>query len=314
MDVEMNDALCLSEDSEFYGDTLSKESTINCSASVLIRLRCQGDEHLEAELERRAIEYDPTTYWDTSYLSPNDTAILNIARWDRQCRTPLYNPYEGNPAGRQLSESLPDFLARLPPLTTSINSLGSPWIWIANPYTGPRPLDQDLAALTINGKKILAELSTNLQGCMDERKQALLRGRAIKMILDVAITTGVTTGKWMLFPESRIVNSVWKVVADNTASGELGICAKVATGSEDMNGKTKQESLICVYTKNFSDGEDVRRVVRQMEILDLVPKIGPPWIYYKCGAFCFHPILPFLQQYHGQVEKEEGASNSGNPN
>lgn len=34
MDVEMNDAPCLSEDSEFYGDTLPKEQTINCSAYV----------------------------------------------------------------------------------------------------------------------------------------------------------------------------------------------------------------------------------------------------------------------------------------
>lgn len=232
---------------------------------------------------------------------------MNLARWDRQCRTPLYNPYQGNPAGRQLSESLPDFLARLPPLTTSISSLGSPWIWIANPYSAPRPLDQDLVALTINGTKILAELSTNLQECMEERKQASLRGRAIKMILDVAITTRVTTGKWMLFPEARDVNSVWKVVADNTASGELGICAKVATGSGDIDEKAKQERLVCVYTKDFSDGEDVRRVVRQMEILDLVPKNGPPWIYYKCGAFYFYPVLPFLEQYQGQ-EKKEGAS------
>lgn len=159
----------------------------------------------------------------------------------------------------------------------------------------------------MNGTKILAELSTTLQECMDERKQASLRGRAIKMILDVAITTRVTTGKWMLFPEAQIVNSVWKVVADNTASGELGICAKVATGSADMTEKTKQERLICVYTKDFSDGEDVRRVVRQMEILDLVPRNGPPWIYYKCGAFSFHPILLFLQKYQGQ-EREEGAS------
>lgn len=271
----------------------------------LIRLSWQGDEQLKADLERRAIEYDPTTYWDSTYLSPNGIAVLNLARWDRQCRTPLYNPYQGNPAGRQLSESLPDFLARLPPLTTSISSLGSPWIWIANPYSAPRPLDQDLAALTINGTKILAELSTNLQDCMEERKQASLRGRAIKMILDVAITTGVTTGKWMLFPEARDVNSVWKVVADNTASGELGICAKVATGSGDMDGKTKQQRLVCVYTKDFSDGEDVRRVVRQMEILDLVPKNGPPWIYYKCGAFYFIQSCPSFNNI--RVRKERRA-------
>lgn len=177
-----------------------------------------------------------------------------------------------------------------------MNSLNSPWIWIANPYSAPRALDQDLAALTFNGSKILAELSTDLQECVDERKTALLRARAVTMILDVAKTTRVTTGKWMVFPEVRDVNLVWKVIADATASGELGICAKVATHSGDIDGRAKQERLICVYTKDFSDGEDVRRVVRQMEVLDLVPKNGPPWIYYKCGAYYFHRNLPNLWQ------------------
>lgn len=98
----------------------------------------------------------------------------------------------------------------------------------------------------------------------------------------------------MLFPEAQVVNSVWKVVADATASGELGTCANIATRSGENDGRANPEHLICVYTKAFSDGEDVRRVVRQMEVLDLVPKNGPPWVYYKCGAFYFHPILPTL--------------------
>lgn len=44
-----------------------------------------------------------------------------------------YNPYEGNVAGRQLSESVDEFLARLPPATTPI-SQDVPWITVANPY------------------------------------------------------------------------------------------------------------------------------------------------------------------------------------
>ena len=146
----------------------------------------------------------------TTHLSPNGIAVVNLASWDRQCSTLLYNPYQRNPAGRQLSDSLPDFLSRLPPLTKSINGLGSPWIWTANPYIAPLPLDQNLVALMINWTNILAELSINLHDAAEERKQSSLRARALMMILDVAKTTPVTTGKWMLFPEVRDVNRAWK--------------------------------------------------------------------------------------------------------
>lgn len=44
-----------------------------------------------------------------------------------------YNPYEGKTCGRQLSETLPQFLARLPPQTTSQDPQ-TPWIYIANPF------------------------------------------------------------------------------------------------------------------------------------------------------------------------------------
>lgn len=39
--------------------------------------------------------------------------------------------------------------------------------------------------------------------------------------------------------------------------------------------------LICIYTDDFSDKEDVMRVVRKMKELGLVPGSKP--IYYKYG-------------------------------
>jgi hypothetical protein len=45
----------------------------------------------------------------------------------------LYNPYEGHPNGRQLGETVEQFLERLPPATTP-QSNEVPWIFIANPF------------------------------------------------------------------------------------------------------------------------------------------------------------------------------------
>ena len=64
------------------------------------------------------------------------------------------------------------------------------------------------------------------------------------------------------------------------AAGYLGPVAKVGTddGSQGKNGR-----LICVYTKDFADLEDVKRVLYKLVDLGLVKKDASHSIYYKCG-------------------------------
>jgi hypothetical protein len=45
----------------------------------------------------------------------------------------LHNPYEGCPYAWQLTETVDEFLARLPPATTDCDA-ETPWIYICNPY------------------------------------------------------------------------------------------------------------------------------------------------------------------------------------
>jgi hypothetical protein len=47
--------------------------------------------------------------------------------------TELYNPYAGQPCAWQLGETIPEFLQRLPPVTT-LRSESIPWIYVANPF------------------------------------------------------------------------------------------------------------------------------------------------------------------------------------
>ena len=104
-----------------------------------------------------------------------------------------------------------------------------------------------------------------------------------KNILEAAKEKGCTCGKWMLFPSPENVNRIWSLVAEGTAAGELGMAAKVATddGSGDNNVR-----LICLYTEDFGDWEDNKRVLRKMKDIGLLAAAGRD-IFYKCGECAF---------------------------
>lgn len=99
--------------------------------------------------------------------------------------------------------------------------------------------------------------------------------------------------QWMLFVEPTLVNEVWERVATATARNELGIAAKVAPREE--RGSTR-ERLVCIYTYDFRDRDDVARVLHRLRQLELVRDraAGKP-IYYKAGG-C--PALFFLLLFY----------------
>jgi len=84
----------------------------------------------------------------------------------------------------------------------------------------------------------------------------------------------------MLFPTLDDVPRYWYKVAEATADNRLGIGAKISTGLDD----DRKERLICVYTKDFSDMDDIRRVLQTLVDMDLVPEDGRG-LYYKCDAY-----------------------------
>jgi hypothetical protein len=85
----------------------------------------------------------------------------------------------------------------------------------------------------------------------------------------------------MFFPEPNYVDDVWGVVARATAANDLGVAAKVAPKDDD-EGRMGAARLICVYTRDFRDKDDVARVLTRLRELELVRTNGRP-VYYKCG-------------------------------
>lgn len=271
-------------------------------------------------LEDRVNKFDPQEYLRTPPTGPRAMRERQIktegspscrgSTADPTAQGNLHNPYAGVPYAWQLSERVDDFLERLPPSTTEATP-DCPWIYICNPFVdaqdrsgapprgcedeGPQRPGAQLS-LFVEGASERLRMFENIRAHLvsatsSSQAFALIskeRGDAVADIAALAQNLGVTCGKWMLFPEPDEVDEVWAVVARATARGELGVAAKVAPRPEDgvMGDADKRARLICVYTADFGDKQDVGRVLLSLKKLGLVPPTGRP-IYYKTDAYTY---------------------------
>ncbi|KAK0611126.1 hypothetical protein B0T14DRAFT_571047 [Immersiella caudata] len=246
-----------------------------------------GDEETITALTHRITTFNP----DTWFSSPSSQLSILTPRSDPLEEPPasgrLHNRCASLPGARQLSESVSEFLTRLPPGTTAW-APGFEWLWIANPYIPPDESPEDHELFISGGTARLRLLSDFIEKANKSGRSPFVvnkeiskeRTAAVQDLHDLAAQSKVLSGKWMLFPESWRVNEVWEAVAHGTARNELGIVAKVET-----KGPTeKKERLICVYTYDFRDKGDVARVLNRLRQLELV-RHGGRQVYYKCDAW-----------------------------
>ena len=64
------------------------------------------------------------------------------------------------------------------------------------------------------------------------------------------------SGKWLLFCPPEHIDAAWEQIKDATERGLLGAKSKVST----LKGFRGKEYVICVYTYNWKDEEDVMKV------------------------------------------------------
>ena len=76
------------------------------------------------------------------------------------------------------------------------------------------------------------------------------------------------TGKWLIFENAENVDEVWAKIREATEQGKLGDSAKVATSAS--GGRSR---VICVYTYDWTDEKDVRRVRAELWKLGIERKI-----------------------------------------
>ena len=221
-----------------------------------------------------------------------------------------YNPYEGDPTALQLAESVDDFLARLKP--SSIDT-PQPWIWCANFHSSYRPAGENVAVFKQLGTNLLEKFMAkryHLGASFDPPKPAGTITRMMSAdretlegdILNVAQQNGVIGGKWLLFPAPNKVDAYWSAVVRGTVDGRLGISAKVATNCKPVNPNNPGQ-VVCVYTRDFNNEEDLKRVLKELVRLGLAEEhVGPPggWkhvfdvkaqIYYKPNAYTYLDLM-----------------------
>ncbi|GAP89846.1 putative DUF1917-domain-containing protein [Rosellinia necatrix] len=266
-----------------------------------------GDDDLVRDLENRANDIDVQKWWQTHGALDTPLKIQGRSESNLKSSSHLHNPWAGDPYAWQLTESVDEFLGRLPPDTTVVTPSHA-WIWVCNPYIkrkskgaadnqrvrggeGEIPEDEgaDLPKLMQAGEERLHFASAFINQFQQPGMCQALVAResekagmdAAKDILELAKGLRVTCGKWMLFCTVFEVNYVWEIIAKATANNELGIGAKVAAKA---NVDQRKERLICVYTADFSDRKDVVRVARKLKQLGLLK--GKP-LYYKPDAFTY---------------------------
>ena len=87
--------------------------------------------------------------------------------------------------------------------------------------------------------------------------------------------------KWLIYRNTSEINTAWETIAKSTINGELGTSAKVSTAM-----KKSKRHVICVYTENYIDFEDVMRVQKKLEQLGFTERLCyKPDIYTYLGIY-----------------------------
>ena len=81
------------------------------------------------------------------------------------------------------------------------------------------------------------------------------------------------SGKWLVFVDKRDVDEVWAKIKKAVEEGKLGNDAKVATAKPNRLATNPNKRVICVYTYDYTDEQDVRRVREELRHLGINSRI-----------------------------------------
>ena len=80
-------------------------------------------------------------------------------------------------------------------------------------------------------------------------------------------------GKWLIFTYTRDLDKTWQIIAKATEKGELGFAAKSATMKPNTNATNEDVKVICVYTYDSEDKNDVARIAWRLYELGVNPRV-----------------------------------------
>lgn len=81
-------------------------------------------------------------------------------------------------------------------------------------------------------------------------------------------------GKWLIFVSAYNLSTVWRKVKTAVEEGRLGGMAKVATAKQNSRSQNTNPKVICVYTYDWKDHQDVTRIRDELRKIGIVRKIS----------------------------------------
>ncbi|MBV9290571.1 MAG: DUF1917 domain-containing protein, partial [Hyphomicrobiales bacterium] len=69
------------------------------------------------------------------------------------------------------------------------------------------------------------------------------------------------------------VDELWEKIEQATEEGRLGRHAKVSTAKPNPNAKDANEKVICVYTYDWTDQQDAKRIREELRGMGITQKI-----------------------------------------
>jgi Domain of unknown function (DUF1917) len=112
-------------------------------------------------------------------------------------------------------------------------------------------------------------------------------------------------GKWMIYAHDSEVDQVWMTIRDAVVGGLLGSSAKVATMKPSPNAVKPDHKVICIYTYDSEDKDDVVRILTSLrEDLGVLHKA-----FYKednvtrSGNYSFNTKVPVSKYWadYGEI-------------
>ncbi len=108
------------------------------------------------------------------------------------------------------------------------------------------------------------------------------------------------SGKWLVFLDNDAIDDYWRLIQLSLSMWRLGRVAKVSTGLAPAG----KQGVICVYTYDYADYEDVMRVRRELSSIGTRRRIpyksnaqtraghyGQQWAYNESGKAPAHVHL-----------------------
>jgi hypothetical protein len=80
-------------------------------------------------------------------------------------------------------------------------------------------------------------------------------------------------GKWIIFTAVEKVDDIWDQIDKATRAGLLGPESKVSTAKPNPHSKDPKTRVICVYSYDWTDVEDVKRIRNELHKIGISKKI-----------------------------------------